>query len=221
MVDKPSGITSHDVVSWARRCSGIKRIGHTGTLDPLASGLLILLIGRSFTRLQDTFLKQDKEYIVKADLGLITDSYDITGRVVSEARRQDIHEISKHKLHQILPAFTGSISQAVPSFSAVKVDGKKLYELARAQKIQAASLPVRKVDIYALELLDFNANQDARTNFTLKINCSSGTYVRSLVHDLGKVLSVGAVVTELRRTKIGKLDITDASVCPLFITKKH
>jgi tRNA pseudouridine55 synthase len=214
LVDKPTGMTSHDVVDRVRRLTGIKRVGHTGTLDPLASGLLIILVGRQYTKLQNQFLKQDKEYLVTGQLGVTTDSYDAEGKVTNEASWDEISKISQEQIEDSLTQFRGEISQAVPAFSAVKIKGKKLYELARKdQKIE--KLPVREVTIHNLELTDFSIDPKSKTTyFSLKVFSSSGTYIRSLVHDLGQVLKVGATVTKLRRTKIGETSIKSAQTLP-------
>lgn len=206
LIDKPAGITSHDVVDRVRKATGIKKIGHAGTLDPLATGLLIILISRKFTRQQSKFLKQDKQYIVTGRLGITTDSYDIDGRVVEEAEREKIEKMSKGKIEKALQSFKGEITQMVPAYSAVKVGGKKLYELARKNKIDLKKLPKRRVTIHGIELMEFD---EKKGEFTLRVDCSSGTYIRSLVHDLGQKLGVGATVVQLRRTKIGKMKVED------------
>lgn len=227
LVDKPTGVTSHRVVNWARRLSGIKKVGHTGTLDPLATGLLILLIGRKFTKRQDKYLKQDKTYLCTAKLGLTTDSYDIDGEILNQADWELVSKITKKNILNVLADFTGQISQKVPIFSAVKQEGKKLYELARLakndQKIKnqvdelLKNLPSRDVNIYSLELIDFMVHKDKKeVLFSFKVSCSSGTYIRSLAHDIGNKLGCGATVVALRRTKIGDCSIDQAKMCPFF-----
>lgn len=206
LVDKPSGITSHDVVDRVRKATGIKKIGHAGTLDPLATGLLIILISREFTKQQSKFLKQDKQYLVTGRLGITTDSYDINGEVVREEDKKEVEKIKKEEIEQALQSFKGEVTQTVPAYSAVKVKGKKLYELARKDKIDPQRLPKRQVTIHLIELVEFDKEKG---EFILKIDCSSGTYIRSLVHDLGKKLGVGATVIQLRRTKIGNMKVED------------
>ena len=226
-VDKPTGVSSHRVVNWARRCSGIRKVGHTGTLDPLATGLLIILVGRKFTKLQDTFLKQDKDYVCMAKLGLQTDSYDIDGEVLDEKSWEEVQTVSKEAVTEALDSQQGKIQQKVPIFSAVKQSGRKLYEIARKAKYDEQAkqemeevlenLPEREVEIYQIELLKFAKNTDTKeVTFSFSVSCSSGTYVRSITHDVGKILGVGATVTQLRRTKIGDFSIEHAQVCPLF-----
>lgn len=210
LVDKPSGPTSHDVVSWARRRFHIRRIGHTGTLDPLASGLLILLIGRENTKKQEQFLKLDKQYEVTLQFGAQSDTFDAEGHISATSF---VHAVTRSQLEAALRSFVGEQQQAVPPFSAVKVKGQPLYKRARAGKT-IIETPVRTIVIQQLELLEF-----AWPNATLSVACSSGTYVRSLVHDLGKTLGVGAYVTALKRTAIGEYSLTDATVCPVIFPK--
>lgn len=209
LVDKPSGPTSHDVVAWARRLIGTKKIGHTGTLDPLASGLLIILVGRKFTRLQAEFLKQDKTYLVGGQLGLVSDSYDVMGKISQFSSPS--RKITAKELTDALPKFVGRLKQTVPAFSAVKLKGKKLYQLARKGQIASGDLPQKEIEIYAIKLLSFEY-----PNFVLEVSCSSGTYIRSLIHDLGQELNVGAVVSSLRRLKIGQYSVSQAQLCPYF-----
>ncbi len=211
LVDKPLRWTSHDVVAKVRSLSGIKTIGHTGTLDPLATGLLILLVGKQYTKRQSEFLKMDKEYVCQAQLGLETDTYDLDGMVVNRASWSAVAKISQNDLSQILPNFQGKIHQTAPAFSAVKIKGKKLYDLARQAKIDTRTLPVREITINRLELLDFFADEKMKKIFfTLRVSCSSGTYIRSLIHDVGQVLGVGACIVSLRRMSIGPYLVEEA-----------
>lgn len=203
LIDKPSGMTSHDVVNQVRKKTKVKRVGHAGTLDPLATGLLIVLVGREFTKRQAEFMKLDKEYICEAQLGVETDTYDVDGKVVKKANWEEVKKITKKKLQQVLDSFRGEITQIVPAYSAVKIKGEKLYEKARRGKINKKDLPSRQVEIKELELIEFN--QD-RGFFKIRVVCSSGTYIRSLVHDIGLELGVGSTVNQLRRTKIGEIE---------------
>ena len=211
LVDKPVGPTSHDIVAWARKVFQVRKIGHTGTLDPLASGLLILLISRDYTKLQAQLLKQDKTYRVTAALGITSNTYDCTGTVTPSG--VVVHPTDS-QLRVALDQFIGEIDQEVPAFSAVKVGGKKLYKIARRNSTILPQLPSRKVVISNIELIEY-----AWPNVTLRIDCSSGTYVRSLISDLGKVLNVGAMVTSLRRERIGTVTIEQTSVCPYIISR--
>jgi tRNA pseudouridine55 synthase len=220
LVDKPSGPSSHTIVNYFRRQSGISRIGHTGTLDPLASGLLIILVGREFTRLQEQFLKQDKEYQVTAVLGESTDTYDSTGTTTSSSDWSQIKPITEIDVKNALQRFHGSIAQQAPIYSAIKQHGQKLYDKARLGQIVVP--PTRTVTIHQLELIAFEKDVKNQTlQVTLRVNCSSGTYIRSLVHDLGQTLRVGAHVSALRRTKIGAFTIKEASEIPGFIWSRE
>jgi tRNA pseudouridine55 synthase len=211
LIDKSQDWTSHDVVAKLRRVTKVKKIGHAGTLDPLATGLLIILVGREFTKRQTEFLKQDKEYECEAQLGTVTDSYDRMGQEVDRASWDELKKIERQDLEKILPKFTGKISQTVPAFSAVKVKGQKLYNQARKGEVDLKTLPVREVEIYDLELLEFEKDLTAqKITFKIKTKVSSGTYIRSMIHDIGEALGVGAMVTELRRTKIGEIAVDGA-----------
>ena len=208
LIDKPSGMTSHDVVDFVRHQTGIKKVGHCGTLDPLASGLLIILIGREFTKQQNKFLKLDKKYLLDAKLGISTDSYDIDGQIQSQADWSIISQLNKKQLQNIIKQFLGKQEQVVPAFSAVKIKGQKLYNLARKNKIDGINLPSRIVHFYQLDLLKFKIDYQAQTaSFELAVHCSSGTYIRSLVHDIGRKLIIneqiiGATVTKLRSSSL-------------------
>lgn len=209
LVDKPSGPSSHDIVNFFRKKSGIKRIGHCGTLDPLASGLLIILVGREYTREQDLYLKKDKEYLVTARLGIETDSYDQTGKIINRVSWEQLKEINKNDLRKVISQFKGQIQQTVPIFSAVKIKGQKLYQKAR--KGESAELPSRLIEIKKIALKKFKKNvKNEEISFELLVACSSGTYIRSLIQDIGKELKCGANVTILRRLKIGKFNVKKA-----------
>lgn len=212
LVDKPVGPTSHDLVAWARKVFQVRKIGHTGTLDPLASGLLILLVGREFTKLQMQLLKQDKTYLVTSEMGITSNTYDKLGEIIESTVTT---QPTGDQLRVVLEEFLGEIDQEVPAFSAVKIGGKKLYQLARRKNVIKPILPIRRVMIKKIELLEYNW-----PFLTLRIECSSGTYVRSLINDLGKTLGIGALVSALRRERIGLLSLKNASCCPHF-TSHH
>lgn len=189
LVDKPSGITSHDLVGKVRKIFGTKAVGHSGTLDPLASGLMVLLVNEA-TKLSQYILEQDKGYILRAKLGLSTDSFDITGKIVEEsATNIPNSEIIRAQVQKL----QGSLMLPVPSFSAVKIDGKKLYEYARQG--QNIEVPIREMHFHAVKLLELESNA-----LSAEILCSKGTYIRAWVQALGQDLGCGAVLTELRRT---------------------
>lgn len=211
LIDKPTDWTSHDVVAKLRSVTKIKRIGHAGTLDPLATGLLIVLVGREFTKLQDQFMKQDKEYLVEVQFGVTTDTYDRMGEVTNQIDWQELKDLDKEKIIKAMSQLTGEIEQTVPAYSAVKVKGKKLYNQARKGNLEIKDLPIRKVNIYLFELTDFIIDEElkqVRAKFYTKV--CSGTYIRSLIHDLGQMLQVGAHVTELRRVSIGNVNVDES-----------
>ncbi len=200
LLDKPSGPTSHGMVSFLRRLTGIKRIGHAGTLDPFASGLLIMGVGRQATKLLDRFLKQDKEYEALLLLGKTTDTFDREGKVTSEYSGS---EISGSVVEKIVKGFIGKQEQVPPMFSAKKVGGKKLYELARAGK--TIERKPANVEIHKISVLDYSWPY-----LKIIVKCSSGTYIRSLADDIGRSLECGAYLEELRRTAIGEYRVEKA-----------
>ena len=197
LVDKPKGLTSSRVVELIKRKFKVKS-GHTGTLDPIATGLLIVLTGKH-TKEASLFLKLDKSYEVKAILGVETDTFDLEGKVLQRSSG----EVTREELEKVLQEFQGAIWQVPPPFSAKKMAGRKAYELARKGVI--IDMPPKKVNIYSLELREFQFPY-----FTLACDVSSGFYVRSLVHDIGEKLGVGATVVEVRRTRIGPYRVEQA-----------
>lgn len=197
LVDKPKGQTSFSLVSVLRKRLNVKKIGHAGTLDPFATGVMVLLIGRNYTRLSDSFLDKDKEYIAQVYLGIATDTYDCEG---SEQFKSD-YVPSIEEVEKAVGFFQGEIKQTPPMYSAKKVQGKKLYELAR-KGIEVERAPVT-IQVQT-ELLNY-----AYPHLTLRIRCSKGTYIRSIGHDLGKLLTCGAHLTNLQRTKSGSFRIED------------
>ncbi len=198
VVDKPIGLTSHDVVQIIRKGTNIRRAGHTGTLDPRASGVLVILVGPA-VRLSEYVSASDKRYQAVVRLGQSTDTYDADGRVVSTSPVN----ITEDEFANALKQFIGEIEQVPPPYSAVKVKGKKAYEMAREGE-EVELLP-RKIQVYNLDLLEW-APPDA----VIDVYCSSGTYVRSLAHDLGEGLGCGAHLVGLRRTKSGRFTLRDA-----------
>jgi len=198
VVDKPVGLTSHDVVQIIRKGTNIRRAGHTGTLDPRASGVLVVLIGPA-VRLSEYVSASDKRYQAVIRLGEATDTYDSEGRVVSTSPV----EITEEQFVQALQQFVGEIEQVPPPYSAVKVQGRKAYEIAREG--EEVDLQPRKIKVYSLELLEW-----APPEAVIDIHCSSGTYIRSLANDLGRVLGCGAHLVGLRRTRSGRFTLRDA-----------
>ncbi|MFH2056421.1 MAG: tRNA pseudouridine(55) synthase TruB [bacterium] len=199
LIDKPSASTSFDVVRSLRELFGVRRAGHCGTLDPLATGLLVLALGKA-TKLAQFVAGQQKSYEVEASLGRRSDTYDRDG-VLSETLPTG--HITAEMLTESLQEFQGVINQRPPAFSALKRDGRPLYKYARAG--EAIEIPEREVTIHEIRLTVF---ESPLVKFA--VTCSKGTYVRSLVHDLGEKLGCGAHVTELRRTAIGKISIAQA-----------
>jgi tRNA pseudouridine55 synthase len=206
IIDKPEGWTSHDVVGKMRKILKTKRIGHTGTLDPFATGVLVILVGKA-TRLAQFLDKDRKEYEAEIAFGFETDTGDRTGN--SKFKIQNSKLISIEDLQKVLPEFRGEIMQTPPMYSAKKVEGKKLYELAR-KGIEIERKPV-KVKIYDLEVLEKTQNSKLKTqNFTFRVECSAGTYIRTLAEDIGKKIETGAHLAELRRTRAGRFDLSKA-----------
>lgn len=200
VVDKPIGLTSHDVVQIIRRGTGIRRAGHTGTLDPRASGVLVVLIGPA-VRLSEYVSASDKRYQATIRLGSSTDTYDAEG-IVTESSLS-IEDITEEQFDEILQKFVGEIQQVPPPYSAVKVKGRKAYEMAR--KGEEVELSPRTINVYSLEVLEW-----APPEVVIDVYCSSGTYVRSLANDLGNELGCGAHLIGLRRTKSGRFTLRDA-----------
>lgn len=201
LLDKPIGPTSHDAVARVRRAAGLRRVGHAGTLDPLASGLLLLGLGPA-ARFLEYLVGLDKSYETTIRLGQSTTTYDAEGEVTAE-RPVDV---TAEQIAAALDAFRGPIRQRVPPHSAVKRDGRPLYESAR--RGQVVELPERDVVIHALDLLAYDP-----PHLTLRVACSSGTYIRSLAHDLGAALGCGGHVAALRRTAVGAFSV--AGTLPL------
>jgi tRNA pseudouridine55 synthase len=200
VVDKPIGLTSHDVVQIIRRGTGIRRAGHTGTLDPRASGVLVVLIGPA-VRLSEYVSASDKRYQATIRLGSSTDTYDADGIMTSS--EVSVDEITEDQFNEVLERFIGEIEQVPPPYSAVKVKGKKAYEMAREG--EEVELTPRKINVYSLEVLEW-----APPEVVIDVYCSSGTYVRSLANDLGNALGCGAYLVGLRRTKSGRFTLRDA-----------
>ncbi len=201
IIDKPTDWTSHDVVAKLRGILKERKIGHLGTLDPLATGVLVVAVGRDATKQIQNFMKLDKEYEVELELGKVSDTYDREGEV--KETRFDLSTLDKKSVQSTLETFWGKSMQLPPAYSAKKIQGKKAYELARAGKV--VELKPVEVEMHGSELeveLPF-------VRFTVTV--SSGTYVRSLVHDLGQRLGCGAIMTALRRTRVGDFKLEDAT----------
>lgn len=200
LIDKPKGWTSFDVVKKVRGITKVKKVGHAGTLDPLATGLLVLCTGK-LTKTIAHIQSQEKEYEVEFRLGATTASYDAE---FPPENVQDCRHLTREMLETAIQGFTGALRQVPPQFSAVKVGGKRAYAAARAGK--SLEIQPRTVMVHAFDLLEFRAPDCAHA----RIRCGKGTYIRSLVHDLGQALGVGAYILELRRTRIGDYRVEDA-----------
>ena len=197
-VYKPKGMTSHDVVSFVRRTLHIKRVGHTGTLDPDAEGVLPVLIGKA-TKLSDLIMAEEKRYVAVVQLGVVTDTDDASG-VILETKEVDVTE---EAVKAVVSEFIGKSEQIPPMYSAIKVDGQKLYQLAR-KGIVTERKP-RQIEIYSLEVSDFK--KDA---FCLRVHCSKGTYIRALCRDIGEKLGTGATMASLIREQSGMFTLQNA-----------
>lgn len=199
LLDKPSGMTSNAALGRAKRVVGIRKAGHTGTLDPMASGLLVLCFGEA-TKVSGFLLDADKAYEAEATLGITTDSEDAEGEVIAE---QPVPAFGLDDIESALSAFRGPIEQVPPMHSALKHQGKRLYELARRGEV--VERPPRSVVIHQLECVDWT-----HPRLRLNVRCSKGTYIRSLVRDLGEALGCGAHLSALRRTLSSPFDLADA-----------
>jgi tRNA pseudouridine55 synthase len=212
IIDKPAGLTSHDVVARVRKIIGERRVGHTGTLDPFATGVLVVLVGRA-TRLAQFLSGAEKEYEATIRLGYATDTGDLTGTRVPNSLTTDATEIHGEEVETAMASLRGDIEQTPPMYSAKKVGGRKLYELARRGE-EVERQPVR-VTVSKFELNWENGsllkpNNDETTDLRVRVVCSAGTYIRTLAEDLGKQLGRGAHLVELRRTRAGSFEIADA-----------
>lgn len=192
-LNKPDGYTSFDCVAILRRLTGERKIGHTGTLDPQATGVLPVCIGKA-TRLLEFMDSAPKTYVCGCTLGLETDTQDIWGSVKSD-RRAEIASLTRENVEKVLDTFRGEIEQKPPVFSAIKVNGKRLYEYAREDR--DVEVPVRSVTIHGIRMLDWQGPQQP---FTFEVVCSRGTYVRAICHDIGQTLGCGACMSSLVRT---------------------
>jgi len=201
VVDKPVGMTSHDVVQAVRNGTSLRRAGHTGTLDPRASGVLVILVGPA-VRLSEYVSASDKRYQAIIRLGGTTDTYDAEGEVTANLTKDPL-SVTEEEFEEALKTFVGEIEQTPPPYSAVKVQGRKAYEMAR--KGEEVELEPRKITVHHLEVLEWTPPE-----VVIDVHCSSGTYVRSLANDLGIKLGCGAYLVGLRRTKSGRFSLRDA-----------
>ena len=207
LIDKPTSWTSHDVVAKVRKAVGTKKVGHAGTLDPLATGLLVLGI-ESGTKLLTFLVGADKTYEATIRLGQQTISDDSESEVISSANPDEIAKLSDEDIEREIAKLTGVIMQTPSSVSAIKVAGKRAYDLVRAG--EEVELKAREVNIYSFEMLSVT-RVSGFLDVQVRVECSSGTYIRALARDLGNLLGVGGHITALRRTKVGHFDVSDAN----------
>ena len=203
VINKTTGVTSRDVVNVISKHFNTKKVGHTGTLDPGASGVLVICMGKAL-KIAELFANDDKEYIAGVTLGIETDTIDLDGTII----REEEVNISKEKIIQVVNSFKKSYLQEVPAYSAVKVNGRKLYEYAR--RGISVKLPVKKVEIKNIEIIDGIKYEHDKIYFKIKCTVSKGTYVRSLVRDIGCELGTIAVMNSLVRTRQGRFKISDS-----------
>lgn len=201
VIDKSPDWTSMDVCAKVRGIFHEKRVGHGGTLDPMATGVLPVFLGRA-TRAVEYVTEGEKEYVAQLLLGVVTDTQDVTGQVLAQAAPDALP--SGEEVAAVLGRFTGAIRQVPPMYSAVKIQGKKLYELAR-KGVEVERKP-REITVHALELLD----REAEDRYRLRVVCSKGTYIRTLCHDIGQVLGCGGCMADLRRTRVGQFTLENA-----------
>jgi tRNA pseudouridine55 synthase len=198
-INKPEGWTSFDVVKKVRRLLRVKKVGHAGTLDPFATGVLLVCTGRATKRVSK-LMGLEKEYVGVVELGKTTDTLDVTGSIVEE---REVPAVTLDEVRQVAGEFVGRISQVPPAYSALKVNGRRMYKLAR--KGEAVALPPRTVEIYAVDVLDLNLPE-----LTIRVRCGKGTYIRALARDIGERLGTVAYLRTLQRTAIGPYRIEDA-----------
>lgn len=198
IVNKAPNMTSRDVINILNKKFNTKSIGHTGTLDPIAEGVLVCLIGK-YTKLTDILINHDKEYIASFKLGILTDTLDITGKIIKEEKVN----LTNEEIQKTILSFKGTYNQEVPIYSAVKINGKKLYEYARNN--EEITLPKREVNIYDIELVNID-----NECLAIKTKVSKGTYIRSLIRDIGLKLNTNATMTKLIRTKLDKFTIEES-----------
>ena len=199
-IDKPQGITSHDVVDVIKKIFPSVKVGHTGTLDPIATGVLPICIGEA-TKLTNDLTSEDKKYKVKMLLGVETDTYDVTGKIVfaSVVNKDEIY------IKERIKRFVGKQMQKPPMYSAIRIDGRRAYSIAREGK--TVDLPEREIEIYSIQDIEVDLS---KREVEFVVHCTKGTYIRSLVNDIGKRIGCGAIMTELRRIKTGNFDIKNS-----------
>ncbi len=216
LVDKPKGITSHDVVYKIRKITSVKKVGHAGTLDPLATGLLIILVGKGATKQSNKLIGLDKSYKIDMDFGYQTDSLDSDGEIVQqlEVNSPKLLKLNADDIEKAISSFQKTYAQTVPLFSAVKIDGKKMYHLGykarRTNEETSVTLPTRTVTIYKIANIKIEKELETYPHASFTAQVSSGTYTRSLVRDIGETLGVPTTQTALRRLSVGPFSINES-----------
>jgi tRNA pseudouridine55 synthase len=208
LIDKPTDWTSHDVVAKVRKAVGTKKVGHAGTLDPLATGLLVLGI-EAGTKLLTFLVGADKTYLATIRLGVATVSDDSQSQILETASADALALVSPERIAREIQKLTGAIQQRPSSVSAIKVDGKRAYDLVRAG--EEVELKTREVTVSSFELVSTTRTSEGFIDLEVKVDCSSGTYIRALARDLGQGLGVGGHITALRRTRVGSFEVSDAN----------
>jgi len=222
VVDKPAGKTSYQIVAQFKKRFPGEKVGHAGTLDPLASGVLIILVGRNATKRQSEFMALEKQYLVEASFGIVTETWDLEKPPIAWETNNlaaKLNDLSEVKIKKVLADFEGEFDQIIPAFSAVKRDGVRLYKQARQGKLDLSSLPRKKVNLKKLtlerfapssltpdEIIDPNLILKKGPKARIRMQTNKGTYVRSVVFQLGQALGVGAVTSRLRRTRVGRFE---------------
>jgi len=211
VINKPKGLTSHDVVNVVRKISKERRVGNAGTLDPLASGVLIVLVGRAATKRQAEFMNADKEYTAEITFGKVSKTYDAEGPLTVTASAEKLEKLSPKIIKDACQNFIGKFKQKPPAFSAIKVKGVALYKKARRGNLNEAEIPIKEVEINSITLLKYQTtDKESFPKIWLKIKCQKGVYIRSLAQDLGEKLGVGAYLSELVRTRVGQYVVEQA-----------
>ena len=209
VINKPKGLTSHDVVNVVRKISKERRVGHAGTLDPLASGVLIVLVGRAATKRQAEFMNADKEYTAEITFGKVSKTYDAEGPLTVTASAEKLEKLSPKIIKDACQNFIGKFKQKPPAFSAIKVKG--VAKKARRGNLNEAEIPIKEVEINSITLLKYQTtDKESFPKIWLKIKCQKGVYIRSLAQDLGEKLGVGAYLSELVRTRVGQYVVEQA-----------
>lgn len=215
IINKPRGITSHDVVDRMRRITGERRVGHAGTLDPLARGVLIILVGKGATTRQAEFMGLPKVYEAEITFGTTSATEDAEGPLTKSATFEQLQQLTEDAVRNVLPQFIGTIQQRPPAHSAIKVGGVRLYEKARKGQITSADVALRTVTIDNIELTQFIPyTPPFPPTARIRVHCQKGVYIRSLARDIGAAVGTGAYMSDLVRTQVGPYTVENAETLP-------